>query len=363
MSVLLRNVLYSQPSVGYRGYILFSAEIFRVTINPSRPIVSWNKRGFVCPFLLPPSDLTIFVDVERNPGPCCPTLNSTAHFTTSSYNVRGLNLRHQKHYQPSCISYERNRLLSLRHWSKHYCSPAFLGKLKAMDVLRYRGKRAGRLHKQTSTENGLRIPVICSGRRHYHASLNIQNATSTLQICESRPLGVNVNNSICIRPDPLQSKLPTVVPLDFCLLNSRSICNKSRLINDFIADHSIDLCALSETWLRGDDSDLYYIRDIRPDGYVFHHVPRLHTTGGGVGIVLKNNIKAKIQVQESYWAKFLDGRPLGGECTNTICVLLSAIQYLQQYFKYKQVATLLVNYILQKICECKLFFKVRIKWL
>ena len=44
----------------------------------------------------------------------------------------------------------------------------------------------------------------------------------------------------------------------------------------------------------------YYIRDICPDGYAFHHVPRLHTTGGGVGIVLKNNIKAKIQSHESY---------------------------------------------------------------
>ena len=62
---------------------------------------------------------------------------------------------------------------------------------------------------------------------------------------------------------------------------------------------STSLC-LSETWLRGDDSDLYYIRDICQNGYVFHLVPRLHTTGGGVGIVLKNNIKAKIQVQESY---------------------------------------------------------------
>ena len=240
------------------------------------------------------------MDFERNPGPCCSLLK--AHFTTSSYNVRGLDLGHQKHYRSSCISYERNRLLSLRHWSKHYCSPEFLGKLKSLDVLRYRGKRAGRLNKQKSTGNGLRIPVICSGRRHYRVSLNIQNATSTLQICESRPLGVNVNNLICIRPDPLQSKLSTVVPLDFCLLNARSICNKSRLINDFIADHNIDLFALSETWLRGDDSDLYYFRDICPDGYVFHHVLRLHTTGGGVGIVLKNNIKAKIQAHESHYS-------------------------------------------------------------
>lgn len=143
--------------------------------------------------------------------------------------------------------------------------------------------------------------MICSGRRHIRR--RIQNATSTLQNCESRPLSVNVNNLICIRPDPSRSKLSIVVPLDFCLLNSRSICNKSRLMNDFIADHDIDLFALSETWLCGDDSDLYYIRDLCPDlffRHVFHHVPRLHTTGGGVGIVVKNNIKTNIQAHESY---------------------------------------------------------------
>lgn len=83
-------------------------------------------------------------------------------------------------------------------------------------------------------------------------------------------------------------------------MNSRSICNKSWLINDFITDHNVDLFALSETWLRGDDSDLHYIRDICPNGYVFHHVPRLHTTGGGVGTVFKNNVKEKIQAHESY---------------------------------------------------------------
>ena len=43
------------------------------------------------------------------------------------------------------------------------------------------------------------------------------------------------------------------------------------------------------------DADiLSYISDICLDGYVFHHVPRLHNTGGGVSVVLKNNIKAKI---------------------------------------------------------------------
>ena len=234
MSVLPGNVLYNQLSVGYRGYILFAAEIFRVTTQVDRSLAGTNAAScaYPCPPLIKLSLWTL-KEILVLVGPCGSLLNNTAHFDTSSYNVRGLDLGHQKHHRPSCISYERNRLLSLRHWSNHYCSPEFLGELKSMDLLRYRGKRAGGLNKHKSTGNGLRIPVICSGRRHYRVSLNIQNATSTLQICESRPLGVNVNNLIYIRSDPLRSKLSTVVPLDFCLLNARSICNKSRLINDF----------------------------------------------------------------------------------------------------------------------------------
>ena len=89
------------------------------------------------------------------------------------------------------------------------------------------------------------------------------------------------------------------MPLDFCVLNSQSVCNKSWLINDFIADYHIDLFAPTETFV-AHDSDLYSIHDVFPDGYVFHHVPRLPTTGGRVDIVLKNNIGVKIQAHESY---------------------------------------------------------------
>lgn len=49
--------------------------------------------------------------------------------------------------------------------------------------------------------------------------------------------------------DPSQSKWWTSVPLDFCVLNSQSVCNKSWLLNDFIADYNIDLFALTETFV------------------------------------------------------------------------------------------------------------------
>ena len=82
--------------------------------KPSRPIAIWNKRAFVC-LLLPSTELTIFVDVERNPGLYCSSLNNMTHSTTSSCNVLGLDQGHQKYCQFSCISYKRNQVLFLRH--------------------------------------------------------------------------------------------------------------------------------------------------------------------------------------------------------------------------------------------------------
>ena len=40
-------------------------------------------------------------------------------------------------------------------------------KLKSTGILRYRGKRSGRLTKARSMRAGLRIPVTISNRRHY----------------------------------------------------------------------------------------------------------------------------------------------------------------------------------------------------
>ena len=51
--------------------------------------------------------------------------------------------------------------------------------------------------------------------------------------------------------------------------------------------------AVTETWLRGDDYDQYYIRDICPDGYKFYHIPWLHFTGGGVGVVSKDSFSVE----------------------------------------------------------------------
>jgi exonuclease III len=88
--------------------------------------------------------------------------------------------------------------------------------------------------------------------------------------------------------------------LDFSLINSRSICNKSRIIQDFIIDHDIDILAVTETWLRGDEYDHYPVRDVCPVGYSLYHTPRLDMRGGGVGVVMKNTFNVTNHTNGTY---------------------------------------------------------------
>ena len=87
--------------------------------------------------------------------------------------------------------------------------------------------------------------------------------------------------------------------MKFCLLNARSINNKSLLIKDYVVERDIDIFAITETWLKDTNSD-FVVRDICPSGYLFSHVPRLNRTGGGVGVMYKNSLKINHHVTISY---------------------------------------------------------------
>ena len=50
-----------------------------------------------------------------------------------------------------------------------------------------------------------------------------------------------------------------------------------------------DILAVTETWLRGNDYDDYFIQDL--SNYVFHHTARIDSSGSGVCVILKNNLR------------------------------------------------------------------------
>ena len=77
--------------------------------------------------------------------------------------------------------------------------------------------------------------------------------------------------------------------LNGCLLNVRSIRNKSASFLEFVKDNNADLIAVTETWLRPEDTESL-ISSITPPGYKFTHVPRNVKKGGRVGFFIKEDL-------------------------------------------------------------------------
>ena len=49
--------------------------------------------------------------------------------------------------------------------------------------------------------------------------------------------------------------------LNFCLLNARSVNNKTLEIKDYSIDKDVDLFAITESWLKADESSDFVSRD------------------------------------------------------------------------------------------------------
>ena len=88
--------------------------------------------------------------------------------------------------------------------------------------------------------------------------------------------------------------------LSAVLLNARSVCNKSLLINDYIVDSNSDILAITETWIKA-TTPSSVIAELTPPGYSLIHVPRpSQRKGGGVGIIYRYTLKAKVQPARAF---------------------------------------------------------------
>ena len=91
-------------------------------------------------------------------------------------------------------------------------------------------------------------------------------------------------------PDSV-SKEPVI---NFGLWNARSIrpAYKISAVCDLIIDQGIDIFAITETWLRGDQSDGLVVSDLMSTlaNYELIHQPRSGKTGGGVALVLRSSL-------------------------------------------------------------------------
>ena len=79
--------------------------------------------------------------------------------------------------------------------------------------------------------------------------------------------------------------------LVLCVLNARSLRNKSATFVDLVCDSKADLFAVSETWLTVNDTAI--LSEITPKGYTLHHCPRSDCRGGGTALILKESINVE----------------------------------------------------------------------
>ena len=148
------------------------------------------------------------------------------------------------------------------------------------------------------------IPVIISSQaKRSHASRPtavLHNVTPGFKGCCLR--GVNRPNLINIRcsNQRLQSGFK---PIEFCLMNTRSINKKELAIKDYAVENNVDIFALTETWLHDNENygnNSFSIAEICHTGYSFYHVPWKNSRGGGVGLLLKKHMKVTKQTQRKF---------------------------------------------------------------
>ena len=178
-------------------------------------------------------------------GRCSLFWTWNGNFSTSK---QALTLSSNLHKTASLITYSKDQFFKIRHTGQNYVTNLNFVDLRNAGLFHPRGTRAG-LRRRTSN-----IKII---------STNIQAGDRRVCYTSVIPKGINGNNLIPINcmSEPLNHRGK---PLNFFLLNARSVCKpfKSLLGNDYIVDHDINLCVITETWLHGDNSDKFYCREI-----------------------------------------------------------------------------------------------------
>ena len=60
-----------------------------------------------------------------------------------------------------------------------------------------------------------------------------------------------------------------------------------------MVDNELDMLAITESWLTGDEQDKVILQDLVPRGFSMHQRPRKNRRGGGVAIIYRSSMKVK----------------------------------------------------------------------
>ena len=113
--------------------------------------------------------------------------------------------------------------------------------------------------------------------------------------------------------DPAQTILPNdsiqrpTKRLRFACVNTRSVRNKIAVIVEHMVNGFIDICTVTETWLK--ECDSVSMAGLSTDGFIFKSFPRQSgRNGGGTGIMYRESLDVKLtDCKENRSFEFTDG--------------------------------------------------------
>ena len=184
--------------------------------------------------------------------------------------------------------YSRDQLLACNAagstWAKESGLLTTLRKAGICSLPTHRGCRGGKRLPSATSKDVAACALDMS-------SAPIETIVGNRSQGRQESVSLNVNNNTTIKS--------TIGKVKIGLLNCQSVGNKTASIVDHLLTEQVDILALTETWLNTTELDQRKIAHLTPKGYVFHQVPRSttgkHSQGGGVGILIRSNMKVTVQ--------------------------------------------------------------------
>ena len=237
-----------------------------------QPKLKSTKHGLMClkiPGKDPDFDLVVFMDVERNPGP--PEVENSRSSQTF-------------HSLPLCsftCCYSRETLLSLRRYTTSNLPQELPHTLKDLDILRFRGAKAGRQSK--NREKQVSENII----NNWNEQINVRITNRDLPATASQNRGRNQSHI---------KRVPYAKSFEVPSILSTNICNLSNKIDELhqVAIHNkTDVICLTESWL----SQLIPDSAVSLPGFLLLRNDRENQPGGGVCVYIKEIIPCKRLVE------------------------------------------------------------------
>ena len=235
-------------------------------------------------------------DISPNPGPV--TSPKTDVITYSTPKKQSLLISYDRDILQSLNpalnnSTTKPSAINLKIWSRVGEFKFRLGNKSSKP----RGKRGGRRKNLPKAEPDTYTNQADDLIKHIPVLTTTRTKTTPTRLRET------TSNSRCanlVQVKCVSRTCTSTLKCNFVAWNAQSMNNKTTLICDHIKSNHVDIMAISESWLYGDDRDKKTLADVNtmlPDHNLYHK-PRKARGGGGVCVIIKKGFT--VSLHESF---------------------------------------------------------------